>query len=386
MGLVKTEWMEAQERGWSAPDTFVCTDCVVDPYLKDLIQGVACSNRCDYCDRIGTVAIAAKSQVVVEAVYDAIHAYYCEPSSGGVPYDGGFVIPAIDVREVLYNLGFDGNPTFVDAVVDAEANGDYFVPAANGYWAGSHPHEVLSSAWDLFASTVKHVTRFHFANATRSNASSPYDIDVADVLPSITAHLRPLVRTLPAGTEVYRARVRRRGQTWSPTSEQMGPPPKEVASAGRMNPAGIPYLYMAFDKATARREVGINGRTSHTVFMATYSLTRPVEVIDLTCLPSEPSLFDVAHKDAREQALFTRAFAEAISMPVCKDGNEHIDYVPSQVVCEYLAQIFEPAPGGRLGGLIYPSAVYPNGRNLVLFPEDRYVGAFHGATFVRAGR
>jgi RES domain-containing protein len=387
MGLVKTEWMDAQERGWSAPNTFVCADCVDDPYLKDLIIDAGCACTCDYCGRTDVVDIAAKSEVVMEAIYNAIHTYYCEPATGGVPYDGGFVIPSIDVREVLYNLGFDGHPNFVEAVVDAEANGDYFVPAANGHWAGSHPHEVLSSAWQLFTDSVKHETRFHFANTPRSDSSSPYDIDIADVLPTIARRLRPLMRALPAGTEIYRARVRKRGQTWLPSADQMGAPPKATATtAGRMNPAGISYLYTAFDKLTARREVGITGRTSHVVFTAAYRLAEPLTVIDLTLLPPVPSLFDVANKGAREQALFIREFVDAISMPVTKDGHEHVDYVPSQVICEYLAQVFEPTPSTRLGGLIYPSTVHPDGKNLVVFPDDRYLGTFHGVTFVNAVR
>jgi len=59
--------------------------------------------------------------------------------------------------------------------------------------------------------------------------------------------------------------------------------------------------------------------------------------------------------------------------------------VPSQVVCEYLAQVFEPTPGTRLGGLVYPSAVHPGGKNLVVFPDDRYLETFNGVTFIRAG-
>lgn len=153
-----------------------------------------------------------------------------------------------------------------------------------------------------------------------------------------------------------------------------------------MNPTGILYLYTAFDKPTARREIGIIGRTSRTVFAATFTLSKPLEVIDLTQLPPAPPLFDVANKEACEQALFIRAFVDALSKPVTRNGHEHIDYVPSQVICEYLAQVFEPASGAKLAGLVYPSAVHPGGKNLVVFPEDRYWGTFHGVTFVRAGK
>ncbi len=384
VGLAKAEWIEAQERGWSAPDTHVCDSCVEDSHLKDLVRKMVSAYTCDYCGRHAAQAIAAEASVVIEAVYDTVHTYYGEPTDAGVPYDGGFIVPPIDIVDVLGELGFDGHPNFLQAVIDAEANGNDFVSAADGHWAGIHPHEVLSSAWHLFSEAIKHETRFHFANAPRSGVASPYEIDVANVLPAIAARLRPLMHALPVGIEVYRARVRKRGEKWQPTSDQMGAPPKSKASAGRMNPAGIPYLYTAFDKTTAWREVGIMGRTSKTVFTATFALTRPLWVMDLTALPPVPSLFDVANKELREQALIVRAFVEAIAAPVTKDGQEHIDYVPSQVICEYLAQVFEPGEGGRLGGLIYPSSVQDGGKNLVVFPEDRYRGTFHGLTFVGA--
>ena len=182
---------------------------------------------------------------------------------------------------------------------------------------------------------------------------------------------------LPVGT-VYRARVRQRGEKWQPTADQMGPPPKSKASAGRMNPAGIPYLYAAFDNTTAWREVGIMGRTSKTVFTATFALTKPLWVMDLTALPPVPSLFDVANKEVREQALIVRAFVEAISTPVTKDGQEHIDYVPSQVICEYLAQVFEPGEGRRLGGLYIPVRCRTAERISWCFPRIDIRGHFTG--------
>lgn len=329
------------------------------------------------------MAIAAEACIVVEAVYAAVWAYYCEPAAGGVPYDHGYIIEPIEIDEVLGNLGFNGHPDFVDAVISAEVNGNSFVPAANGYWADSHPHEILSFAWRSFVRTVKHETRFHFANSLRSMVSSPNEIELCETLPEIAERLRPLVRTLSAGTQIYRSRIRRRKQTWTPTAEQMGPPPKERASSGRMNPAGIPYLYTAFDKTTARREVGITKRTSLTVFTATFELTKSLNVIDLTILPAIPSLYDITKNGEREHALFIRQFVDEISVAVAKDGQEHIEYVPTQVICEYLAQVFEPSPEIKLGGLIFPSAVHAGGKNLVVFPDDRYAGTYHGVTFVR---
>lgn len=384
MGLVKFEWIAAQERGWSAPDTYVCVDCVNDSYLKTLIRRTACSDTCDYCRRQDARAIAAESSVVVEAVYDAVNAYFCEPTVAGVPYDGGFIIEPFGIDEVLGELGFDGHPEFLHAVIDSEANGNGFVPAVGGDWAGNHEHEVLSSAWHLFSNAIKHETRFHFANTPRSRVLSPYEIDIADMLPAIAKLLCRQMRVLPVGKKVYRARIRRREEAWQPTASEMGPPPKQLTPAGRMNPAGILYLYTAFDKTTARRELGSRELTNETVFTATYELTRPLLVIDLTASPPIPSLFDITKKEAREHALFVRQFADHISKPITRDGCELIEYAPSQVICEYLAQVFPNADGKRLGGLIYQSSVQCGGKNLVVFPEDRFTGTFHGLTFLKA--
>jgi hypothetical protein len=58
--------------------------------------------------------------------------------------------------------------------------------------------------------------------------------------------------------------------------------------------------------------------------------------------------------------------------PVIRDAQEHIDYVPSQVVSEFFAQVLRTEAGDRLDGVAYPSAVLPGGRNLVIFPaQDR---------------
>jgi RES domain-containing protein len=386
VGGVKDAWFEAQERGWEAPNTFVCAQCVEDTYLQSLLANAAVHPTCDYCGRTEPEPIAAPAHVLVEAIFTALHAYYCEPGAGGVPYDKGYVVEAVSFEDVLEDLGFEGHSDLFDAVVNSEANGDDFVPAADGYWAGSHAHEVLSSGWNAFAHVVKHETRFHFTHVPEASAGSPFEMDVRNTLPTIAERLRPLIRQLPAGTEVYRARIRNRNQTWVPGAVEMGAPPSAKAGAGRMNPAGIPYLYASFDPVTARRELGVGARTSRTVFSAAFVLGAPLTVVDLTQLPEIPSVFDVDRKAEREQALFIRQFVATISEPVVKDGREHIDYVPSQVICEYLAQVFDVGGGERLGGLLFPSAVHPGGKNLVVFPDDRDVSNFHGVIFVRAGR
>jgi RES domain-containing protein len=196
------------------------------------------------------------------------------------------------------------------------------------------------------------------------------EIEVADMLEVLAEELTPLIRVIDAGTRVFRARHLTDAEIAVMDAGMMGAAPKEYASAGRMNPAGIPYFYASYDPQTALLEIGVPG-DGRIPTAAAFILNRPLRVIDLTQLPSEPSIFAIDLKDEREKALFLGGFVDSITKPVAKDGREHIDYVPSQVVCEYLAQAFS-ADGMPLDGLIFPSTVHPGGVNLVVFPSGQW--------------
>src|SRR3546814_17141129 len=121
--------------------------------------------------------------------------------------------------------------------------------------------------------------------------------------------------------------------------------------------------------------------------MATVGLTEPLLVIELTRLPPPPSVFDLENKDEREKLLFARGFVDAISQPVIKNGQEHVEFVPSPVVCEYLAQVFKPRGKAALGGLFFPRSVCEGGRHLVVFTYERGLDqSFTGVAFTHARR
>lgn len=93
--------------------------------------------------------------------------------------------------------------------------------------------------------------------------------------------------------------------------------------------------------------------------------------MNLTQLPPLSSVFDSNRRQEREELLFLESFVEEIKKTIEKNGTEHIEYVPSQVVSEYFALVFEASNGQCLDGVLYPSAVQRGGHNLVLFPTKR---------------
>ena len=78
------------------------------------------------------------------------------------------------------------------------------------------------------------------------------------------------------------------------------------------------------------------------------------------------------------------AFACEITQPVDGTDRVHIDYIPSQVVTEFIrGQNF---PGGKLHGIRYPSAEDVSGRNIVLFATQRDLMEADGSPVCNRGR
>ncbi|MGM3412092.1 HEPN-associated N-terminal domain-containing protein [Ralstonia holmesii] len=371
MGRAKSEWLESTERGWAECDKLVCAECVADAYLKDVIASDVSGNACDYCGCTASDPVAAPVRCIQEEVANAVDFFYCEPAAAGVPYDsgeGGWLIEPVSTTEVLLSLGLYCHADLFDDI-DGAFLTTAWVPSSQGHWASSHAHELLYAAWKEFTEIVKHHTRYFFSLSRAEDNVVQQQPDPAELLARIGDYVKKLAlcKHLEMGSSLYRARV------WAdqhvlPDAASIGAPPPDKAAAGRMNPAGIAYLYLATEPQTAFAEtlsrppcIGAVGR---------FKACRDLRVLDLAALPKKPSIFDSGHRDEWTELTFLEGFVGAITIPIAKDGREHVNYVPSQVVSEYFAKVFRDADGAQLDGIIYPSTVRPSGQNVVLFPND----------------
>lgn len=131
-------------------------------------------------------------------------------------------------------------------------------------------------------------------------------------------------------------------------------------------------FYGSLDEKTAITETyDKKGKSGKVATIATFITSEGFKVLDLTQLPAFPSLFDEQRRHYREPLIFLRSFLKDFSKPIKKDGREHIEYVPTQVVTEYFRHIFRDEGGDSIKGIIYPSARKKNGRSCVLFFEDK---------------
>jgi len=235
--------------------------------------------------------------------------------------------------------------------------------------------EALSYGWERFCTVLKHKTRFVFLAERDENVSirTPDDITPADFLDHLAELITELglVRELSAGTRFCRVRVHDPSISVE-TASDLGPPPVEHARfANRMSPAGIPLFYGATDRRTAvcetyEPEKGKDVRITSGEFVT----ARPILVCDFTDLPTIPSLFDPEKQDTRQQLMFLHDFVADLSKPIEKDGREHIEYVPTEVVTEYLRRVFAHPELGPLHGILYRSARRDKGVCCALFFDE----------------
>lgn len=182
-----------------------------------------------------------------------------------------------------------------------------------------------------------------------------------------TDRLRQLPDHLPAAGLPriwYRARIRAGDETY--LIDKMGAPPKRLASHGRANPAGIPYLYLASKPETAAAE--IRPHTGEIACVADFTIPeiRAVDLRNPRKLVSPFILDDAAAiGQLRADLPFLERLGEELTRPVLPSGAA-IDYIPSQYLCEFIKK-------SDFDGVVYRSSV-SDGINLALFDPGQARG------------
>lgn len=324
MGFAKRQWEEVQDRGWNTPYGFVCEDCVDDDHLKELVRAHPEATTCSYCEKKRRKPFAAPLEVLMPSIAGAVYQCFSDPNSAGVPWDDGPVDEGIYTLEMLDSLPLEGHGKFIEAVSESFHN-TMWVNAHNGFWLAPSGHEVLADSWHRFVHIVQHRTRFFFH--LDETVHEDHVIDHAETPAWLLqrvgelTELLGLIKPIPQATRLSRARIKS-PHRWTPNADNMGAPPPHIARSGRMNPAGISYLYTALDEGTALAEVA--SAPPLDVAIADFATTRQLWVLDLCELPRIPSMFDLEQQPHRDFITFLHQFVEEISQPVSKHLDERI--------------------------------------------------------------
>ena len=156
MGIVKRQWLEQEERGWSDPETWVCRRCIGDdPHLRYLVGQNLGSNACTYCG--SSRRKAAPLAALMTAVLHGLRYSYNDEANAGCPYDKEFNIEFMSSSDVLQQMleseGLEWPEKLLDDAAEALANTGW-VDAPDGDWMGAHTHERLHWSWGSFTSRL----------------------------------------------------------------------------------------------------------------------------------------------------------------------------------------------------------------------------------------
>lgn len=364
---------ETELRFHATPGALVCADCVADEALKQLVLDQLSDNRCDFCEREADHEIAADADLILERISTSLHTEYTDPIEVLLwdSEDQEWAGSVYDISDVLdevtdWPLGHERFEAFV-----LEAFNESQWCKRDPYGVGEG--EALRYGWDDLRETVKHRQRFFFVLQEEDPDPDPgWPIPRgARLLEKLGSLINEhgLVSDLAAGSTLYRARIHR-VRDRPASAKDLGAPPPTLASQSRMSPAGIPMLYAADDPQTALDETIDPLRTrAKAATIGVFRTTETCRIVDLGLLPETPSIFDDSPESRALLAPlgFLHGFRRDLSARIQRDGRVHVEYVPTQVVCEYLRHVFRDTNGEPIRGLAWESSQRPGARNVVLF-------------------
>ncbi|MDQ0840299.1 RES domain-containing protein [Sphingomonas faeni] len=359
----------------------VCKDCVGDPIVSAEIAAGGSRHMCMVCNRRRTKTFS------LEALADRIDPIYLnlvgiadedvrirngEVTFGPVgDHPSQILINMLQVDDDIVGqrlaaiLSQRHDFNFQEGEIDVydETSDDFAIREPTG----SDLHE----SWDRFCDQLKHRRRFFLQEGKK----------VLDELlgPIVRGEWPPngVIRTIGPNsdiTHVFRGRKAndeaQQKTIFGNRLKQLAAPEPGLAGAGRMNAAGIGLFYGALDQDTCVAE--LRTPVGGGAIVGRFEIVRPLRVLDLTMLDlayEDLSYFSQNYIQRRSYGGFMRGFHQEVRRAVIP-GRENLDYLPTQVVAEYLWSEADPV----LDGIIFESAQISNGRNnLVLFPHASLV-------------
>jgi hypothetical protein len=271
----------------------------------------------------------------------------------------------------LYGLFQRENPILAyDASWPASDIEDAVLPALqDGYESASMPISLFAGYYDghpnMPLQAMNHGEEYRYEVLSRKIKTANAFLLEDEAKELLVPHLNSVRRRLPAGSEIFRARIgyvdsrfqvfARPEDPWSYfpfEAAKLGAPPPILASAGRMNRGGVSFFYGASDPDTAVSEV--RPHPGHVVSVGSFRTVRELVIADFNELPIQDfSSSDASLDDYWALLCIGRLFTAPVT------PEERSNYVLSQLFADTLRQL-------GLDGVCFDSSV-GRGKNFTLF-------------------
>lgn len=208
-------------------------------------------------------------------------------------------------------------------------------------------------SWTDFSKHIKYKNRYHSNNLINEN--------------NLGLFLETLKSTIVPTDNKYYFRVRICSKDDMPgfSFDQMGPPPIEMSTSGRISPEGIRCLYLSEDKNTCYFETRV--RNHDNVTIGYFEPIEEIQIIDFSKVdvkklsPFGPFIPDFAVVNFHT---IIDIFND-IEKPI-RPFDSKLDYVPTQFICDYIKGVL------KCDGICYRSTVETNGKNYAIFNYDKF--------------
>jgi len=359
----------------------ICHECVSDNFLKKEIRANGKLGKCSYCE-MNRKAVQLKW--LAENIHSAIEEHFYLTSNEPTPLEYAM----LSDKESNYDWERKGEPVkylIQDIAGVVESVADDVQTYLSFYYGGDpkdfeeNPYDeeacyeeqtpdryAFQESWNFFCQEIRYRARFFSQSAAEvlgqlfDNVDSLRTFDGRSVIHSAGPKSE--------NSEIFRARVSQTQDTLdrilqNPVQELGAPPPKSSKN-GRMNAAGISVFYGAADADTCIAEV--RPPIGSHVVVGRFQIIRDIRLLNLDMLTqvyAKGSYFDSEYGGRKGLAAFLRNLVGELIKPVMPD-EETFEYLPTQVVAEYLAEKINP----RIDGIIFESSqIEAEGQNIILF-------------------
>lgn len=343
----------------------VCSHHIKEKFISNYILKNGEFSKCTYCgQRKKVVELSEVLKLIVIGIdclfEDANESrYYNKEGKHG--YDG----ETIDFYDLYYDdelgLGITNNKLLDDIYKYLE---NEIVYCYKDEYGGESDY--LSGLWNYFKEIVKHKARFVFYKKQAFSHHIYYK--PSDILKRVQHCIieLDLFRTIATTDKLYRCVQHKDKAEVDNTGKRIAAnPTKNCKKNNRMSPAGISMFYCCPHKDFCISEVvDFKNHSEPYYSVAFFTPKKKLKLVDLTRLPKMPSIFDKGTNGNIETLFFLKDFIGDISKPI-KKGDEIIDYVPTQIVTEYIKY----NPKLKVDGIIYPSSKNSKKENFVVFKD-----------------
>lgn len=344
-------------------DSRICLACAGgDRYIEQEIASNGNEARCDICGLTQGTLTLSELATMVEGVFDK-YVTYSDPE----PYRLDHLsTPNELIQHYILECDSDG---LADAIVDYlhETHG-YGVVRGETRMYEAHcetyrlevPHsQEFDEEWERFEQGVKHRGRFYLVDEKQYlerifrpllDGELHRGTPPAETVGAEDSKFKTIYRARVANTEADQKRILE-----NPPRE-LAPPPPGLRTAGRLNAAGVVAFYGATDVATCLAELAVP--FGGAAIVGEFTFECPVRVLDLRLLSRAAmvvSWFDPQCADKVNYVRFMRRLRNKLRKPIMP-GNETLDYLPTQMVAEFLAS-------EGWGGVMFVSSVTPEARD-----------------------